>query len=104
MTYRSRARRSKLEIYIDVMEEIRSGTILPTRIMYAANLSWKPLQQILASLVIQDLIEECTVEEGDNRSDRVYHITEKGQNVLLYFGKAKGLLEMRKPVEIMNGC
>jgi predicted transcriptional regulator len=32
-------RRSKLEIYVDIMEEIRSGTILPTRIMYAANLS-----------------------------------------------------------------
>jgi predicted transcriptional regulator len=95
-------RRSKLEIYVDIMEEIRNGTILPTRIMYAANLSWKPLQQILKSLVTQELIEECTAEEGDKRTKKAYHLTEKGLNVLHYFRKAKELVEKESPAEIRN--
>jgi predicted transcriptional regulator len=32
-------RRSKLEIYMGILEEINSGVIIPTRIMYGANLS-----------------------------------------------------------------
>ena len=95
-------RRSKLEIYVDIMEEIRNGTILPTRIMYAANLSWKPLQQILKSLVTQELIEECTAEEGDKRTKKAYHLTEKGLNVLHYFRKAKELVEKESPAEVRN--
>ena len=93
-------RRSKLEIYVDIMEEIRGGTILPTRIMYAANLSWKPLQQILKSLVTQELIEEVSAEEGDKRTKKAYHLTEKGMNVLHYFRKAKELVEREPPAEI----
>jgi predicted transcriptional regulator len=96
------SRRSKLEIYVDIMEEIRSGTILPTKIMYAANLSWKPLQQILKSLVSQKLIEECTVVVGDKRTKTAYRLTEKGQNVLHYFRKAEALVEKESPAEIRN--
>jgi predicted transcriptional regulator len=87
-------RRSKLEIYIDILEQIRSGTVIPTRIMYGANLSWKPLQQILKSLVHQDLITECAIDDDDKRTKKAYQLTEKGVNVLKYFNKAKELVEM----------
>ena len=96
------SRRSKLEIYVDIMEEIRNGTVLPTKIMYAANLSWKPLQQILKSLVSQELIEEGMAEDGDKRTKKAYRITEKGQNVLHYFRKAEALVERESPMEIRN--
>ncbi len=96
------SRRSKLEIYVDIMEEIRSGTILPTKIMYAANLSWKPLQQILKSLVTQELIEEYMADDGDKRTKKAYRITEKGQNVLHYFRKAEALVDRESPMEIRN--
>ena len=96
------SRRSKLEIYVDIMEEIRNGTVLPTKIMYAANLSWKPLQQILKSLVSQELIEEGMAEDGDKRTKKAYRITEKGQNVLHYFRKAEALVDMGSPMEIRN--
>lgn len=89
-------RRSKLEIYIDILEQIRSGTVIPTRIMYGANLSWKPLQQILKSLVHQDLIIECAVDDHDKRTRMAYQLTDKGVNVLKYFNKAKELVEMDK--------
>lgn len=87
------SRRSKLEIYINILEEIRNGVVIPTRIMYGANLSWKPLQQILKTLVAQELIVEQTDESGDKRTKTSYQLTEKGVNVLRYFNKARELVE-----------
>ena len=52
------SRRSKLEIYLDVLSTIKGGTEKPTSIMYEANLSWRPLKKILAHMVSQTLIEE----------------------------------------------
>lgn len=95
-------RRSKLEIYIDILEEVRNGVIIPTRIMYGANLSWKPLQQILKSLVTQELIVEYMTEERDKRTKKAYKLTEKGLNVLRYFNKAKELVEKETMPEIGN--
>ena len=95
-------RRSKLEIYIDILEEIDDGVVIPTRIMYGANLSWKPLQQILKSLVSQELIVEYTTEDGDRRTKKAYKLTDKGANVLRYFNKAKELVENERVPEIKN--
>lgn len=95
-------RRSKLEIYIDILEEVNNGVVIPTRIMYGANLSWKPLQQILKSLTNQELIVEYTTEDGDRRTKKAYKLTEKGTNVLRYFNKAKELVESERVPEIRN--
>jgi len=96
------SRRSKLEIYIDILEEIKDGVIIPTRIMYGANLSWKPLQQILKSLVAQELIVEDLAEDGDKRTKKAYQLTEKGVNVLRYFNKAKELVENETIPEVRS--
>ena len=61
-------RRSKLEIYIDVLKVIKEGTTKPTRIMYGANLSWKLLQDVLNSMVEQNLIAE--IDESEFRDKR----------------------------------
>jgi predicted transcriptional regulator len=95
-------RRSKLEIYIDILEEINQGVVIPTRIMYGANLSWKPLQQILKSLTSQELIVEYTMDDGDKRTKKAYKLTEKGINVLRYFNKAKDLVEKERVPEMKN--
>jgi predicted transcriptional regulator len=82
-------KRSKLEIYLDVLKTIRKGTIKPTRIMYRTNLSWKPLMEVLDSLVKQGLV---TIKvEG---SHKCYEITDKGKNVLQYFSKAMESIEV----------
>jgi predicted transcriptional regulator len=84
-------RRSKLEIRLTMLSAIQDGVDKPTRIMYAANLSWKPTQRILAQLYKQGLINE--IEESENvKSKRHYEITEKGVAVLKYFDDAKKLL------------
>ena len=91
-------RRSKLEIYLDVLKVIKEGTTKPTRIMYGANLSWKLLQGILSSMVAQDLIEEVDVSESrDKRTNKVYMVTTKGDSVIRYFDRAKGLIDVDEP-------
>ena len=91
-------RRSKLEIYLDVLKVIKEGTTKPTRIMYGANLSWKLLQGILSSMVAQDLIEEIDVSDSrDKRTNTVYQVTTKGDSVIRYFDRAKGLIEVDEP-------
>ena len=89
-------RRSKFEIYIDILDYIKNGVNIPTRIMYSANLSWKPLCSMLDSLVKQGLVEDIYNEEGDKRTKIHYQITEKGDNVLRYFNRAKDLLKVEK--------
>jgi len=96
------SRRSKFEIYIDILAEIKGGTVIPTRIMYGVNLSWKPLKQILKTLTAQMLIEEQSMGDIDKRTRKVYALTEKGENVLNYFNRAKGLMEMERTVEILS--
>lgn len=92
-------RRSKLEIYLDVLMLIRSGVNKPTRIMYGANLSWKPLQQILRSLVEQELIREVDARNRrDRRTTTYYVITRKGENVINYFSRARELIRMEEMV------
>jgi predicted transcriptional regulator len=96
------SRRSKFEIYIDILTEIKSGTVIPTRIMYGANLSWKPLKQILKTLTVQGLIAEQSMGNGDKRTKKAYALTERGDNVLKYFNRAKGLLELERAIEIRD--
>jgi len=91
-------RRSKLEIYLDVLKVIKEGTTKPTRIMYGANLSWKLVQGVLNSMVDQDLIEEIDMSTSrDKRTNTVYQITTKGDSVIRYFDRAKGLIEVGEP-------
>ena len=94
-------RRSKLEIYLDVLWIIKNGTRKPTRIMYGANLSWKPLQRILRSMVSQELIREIDASDNrDKRTNTYYEITQKGENVVKYFNRAKDLIELEEVAKI----
>ena len=88
-------RRSKLEVYLDVLWTIKNGTTKPTRIMYESNLSWKPLQRTLNSLASQGLVTEYEPEDNrDRRTTTCYELTQKGENVLKYFKRAEDLLEL----------
>jgi predicted transcriptional regulator len=58
--------------------------------MYSSNLSWKPLTQVLNTMMEQKLI---TSEELG--SHITYKITKKGTNVLNYFHEAMQLIEIK---------
>jgi predicted transcriptional regulator len=94
-------RRSKLEIYLDVLWAIKRGTRKPTRIMYEANLSWKPLQRILKSMLDQDLIVEVDARpERDKRTTVVYEVAQKGENIIKYFNKGREYLKLEEITKI----
>jgi predicted transcriptional regulator len=86
-------RRSKLEIQLSILSAIQDGVDKPTRIMYAANMSWKPVQKILTSLVAQELIVVVT-NSASEQSKKRYLISEKGSKVLAFFNDAKNLMQI----------
>jgi len=90
-------RRSRLDLVLNVLSVVTDGVDKPTRIMYAANLSWKPTQRILDSLVQQGLLREIE-DTGSRRTKKRYEITEKGSRVVQYFNRGRKLLEVAEQV------
>ena len=86
-------RRSQLEIRLNILSAVKDGVDKPTRIMYAANMSWKPVQRILSHLVEQGLLE-VRMNTESRQSKRRYALTDKGANVIDYFEKAKEILPL----------
>jgi len=82
-------RRSKLEMYIDVLKVLsQRGPLKLTHIMYKANVNCSVLKQYLNFLIKQNLVEERTI--GKKRV--VYAITQRGITVLKYFRELKTVL------------
>ena len=76
-------RRSRLDIYFDVLKTIDNGTDKPTRIMYETNLSWTSLLSVFTALINSEFIR---VEKM--KTSKRYYITEKGKNALSYHIKS----------------
>ena len=82
-------RRSKLEMYIDILRVLsQKGPLKLTHIMYKANVNCSVLKEYLDFLIQPELDEEKTV--GKKRI--VYVISEKGSKVLRYFRELKVML------------
>jgi len=71
-------RRSRFEIYMDIMTALTEGPKNPTRLMYTTNLSWAPLQECLKALINQGLVQES----GHNSSRKSYALTQKGNDII----------------------
>ncbi len=74
------ARRSELEIKMDVLQVVSQGIDRPTQIMYKANLSWMALQETLKSLLARSFIREESI--GPRRR---YELTQSGFEILSTF-------------------
>lgn len=78
-------RRTRLEIYFDVLRAIKKGNNKKTRIMRAANISWQRLNEMLSSLISQGFIEEVkTLHWHDKRIRETYDFTPKGETMISY--------------------
>ena len=75
-----------------MLTEIDSGTCLPTKIMFGANMNWKMLKMALDKLMAQGFIEDQSIY-GIKRSNRIYTLTERGNNVLKYLKTVNEILE-----------
>ena len=78
-------RRTRLEIYFDVLRAIKNGNDRKTRMMHAANISGHRLNEILDSLICQGFIEELkTLHWGDKQISVKYDFTPKGEKIMNY--------------------
>jgi predicted transcriptional regulator len=73
-------RRSKMEMYLDILRAIGSGAEKPTHVMYKANLSWVVMRGFLENLKAQGLVEESVIE---GRS--ALRLTNRGYELLNQF-------------------
>ena len=78
-----------------ILSAVRDGVDKPTRIMYAANMSWAPVQKMLSHLVEQGFILEVLNTES-RQSKRRYQITEKGEKIIDYFDIANELMPLKE--------
>jgi predicted transcriptional regulator len=87
-------KRSRLEVYLDVLRVIRGGYSKPTDIMHKCNISWITLKEILGSLMEKGLV---TAVERNRR--KLFVITAKGEAIT---AKVEDLFQGRviKPFEI----
>lgn len=75
-------RRSKLEMYIDVLMVLaQRGPLKLTHIMYKANINCSVLKEFLDFLIDNSLVEERNA--GEKRV--VYAITQRGRKVIKVF-------------------
>ena len=86
-------RRSRLDICLDVLRVLKKGVKKPTRIMYAVNISWRPLQKILEAMVSGGFISKSKAK-GNRQSKHYYEITQSGLNVLNYLDKETDFLRL----------
>ncbi len=85
----SMVRRSKLEMYVDILSVLaQRGPLKLTHVMYKANVNSNVLKEYLDFLLKQELIEERMV--GKQRV--VYAVTQRGITVLKYFKELKQVL------------
>ena len=89
-----------------ILEIIQGGEVKPTRIMHRANLSYEILKEALDKLLSQGLISEVDTtlkrRRRDKRTNRIYEITKKGQNVIRYTQNARRFLKFEKQVYPTN--
>jgi predicted transcriptional regulator len=88
------ARRSELEIKMDVLQVVSQGIDRPTQIMYKANLSWVALQENLKTLVSRAFLREENLG-----SRRRYELTQSGYEILRTFQKVLETLGAAPPVQ-----
>ena len=86
-------RRSKMEIYLDIIKAVADGKHKPTHILYRANLSWMRLKECLDFLIEQGFLEETILDKT-----RVFSVTSKGKEVLGYYSKINAELDQKKKI------
>jgi len=76
-------KRSKLQIYFDVLEVVEDGVSKPTQIMYGTNLSWNTLNE-----VFDVLINSTFLRKEKTKTSKRFYITTKGKKALAYYRKS----------------
>jgi len=81
------SKRSRLQLFADILRVIDKGECKPTRIMYKSNLSWLPFRRMLNRMVELELVERR--EEGTRQ---LFLIAERGKDFLRILDDLKRVL------------
>ena len=83
-------RRSKLKMSIEVLETISQGEHRPTRLMYACNLSWSSMKNVLGILEAKGYIEDLS-RDGKRKH---LSMTREGTEILNYYNGLEELINV----------
>jgi predicted transcriptional regulator len=72
-------KRSRLDIYFDILKVVEREFTKPTEIIYKAYLSWETLNKALPILITKGFIREELL-----KNSKRYSITDKGHNAIFY--------------------
>ncbi|MFH0897349.1 MAG: winged helix-turn-helix domain-containing protein [Candidatus Bathyarchaeota archaeon] len=86
----SKYRRSKIELYVDILRAICNGRKSPSRMVYAANLSYDRVIRCVNFLEEQGLVEKI------DENKKGYAITERGKAIVQYFEEIETSLFYKK--------
>ena len=84
-------RRSRIELYVDVLMAIYNGRRSPSRIVYAANLSYDRVMKC-----INFLEEQGLVLKAEDEKRKSYTVTDRGKEVIKYFNEIETALFYKK--------
>ena len=85
-------RRSRLELYLDVLRLINDDVKTPNEMTDALGIPPSQMHHIMISVVSQGLVRE--LDQGSDQPGVCYEITQKGENVLRYFSQVEGIEEI----------
>ena len=94
-------RRSRFEIYRELLAQVHNGNCQPTRIMYSTELPWYTYNQVMQTLISQKFLVEVE-DQIDTGSKARYKVTEKGERFLEYLGKALNSVDFMEEVQFIN--
>ncbi len=89
-------RRSKLEIYLDILNVLSSGPLKITHIMYKSNINCNILKVSLDFLIKNRLVEERVIK----KVRVVYALSEKGLSALKVFSELKQVLQIEEDKQL----
>ena len=83
-------KRDKIQIIQDILTAIqkKGGKIKPTHLLYKANLSHQRMKKYLS-----ELLEKGMIQEIDERGNKFYTITEKGNKFIAEYARIKEFTE-----------
>ena len=87
----STCRRSRIELYADILQAIANGRESPAKMVYAANLSYDRVIKCLDFLEDQNLVQRSSGTEK-----RRYKVTSSGMDVVRYFSEVQAALFNKK--------
>lgn len=93
-------RRSRFEIYRELLTQVQDGDCQPNRMMYSTELPWYTFNQVIKTLISQKFLVE--VDQMDKGSRARYKVTEKGERFLKYLGEALNSVDIIEEIQFVN--